>query len=213
VTTVALPASAGPIAIARLGHPVWLIRHAPTSWTGLRWCGRADPPLSTEGHEAARRLAMVVAGTLDAVDGAIVRSSPARRARATADEISLTTGLPIVEDAELLEVDVGAAEGLIWTVLADRYPELAASLADGKLVDWPGGETASALVERAARAAAQIRRDARHGHVVVVSHGVLLNALVGALVGPAAAWTNQPDTSPAFLAPGGILRLVPEGRR
>lgn len=213
MTTVAMPAAAEPIAVAGLGHPVWLIRHAPTSWTGLRWCGRADPPLSPEGHEAARRLATVVAGTLDAGDGAVVRSSPARRARATADAIALTTGLPVVEDDELLEVDVGAAEGLTWTELADRYPAIAASLADGTLVDWPGGETAYALVERAGRAAAQVRRDARHGAVVVVSHGALLNALVGALVGPAAAWTNQPDTSPSFLAPGAILRLVPEARR
>ena len=208
-----MPAAAKPIAVAGLGHPVWLIRHAPTSWTGLRWCGRADPLLSTEGHEGARRLAKVVARALDAGDGAIVRSSPARRARATAEAISFATGLAIVEDDELLEVDVGAAEGLTWTELADRYPAIAGSLAEGMLVDWPGGESAAATVERATRAAARVRRDARRGAVVVVSHGALLNALVGALVGPAAAWTNRPDTSPAFLAPGGILRLVPEGRR
>jgi broad specificity phosphatase PhoE len=34
-----------------------LVRHAPTAWTGSRYCGRSDPPLDAAGVAVAHRLA------------------------------------------------------------------------------------------------------------------------------------------------------------
>ena len=190
-----------PIAVDGLGHPVWLVRHAPTSWTGRRWCGRADPPLNSEGRTVARDLAATIHDDVAAVGIApTIRSSPARRARATATALGRAGRWPITVDDDLLEVDVGVAEGLTWAELSDRHPDLAAVIASGDRVDWPGGESVAAVHERARRASERIVVDARTGPVIVVSHGALLHAIV-------ASMAVAPPTH--FFAPGGILPLVP----
>jgi probable phosphoglycerate mutase len=186
-------------------HPIWLVRHAPTSWTGNRWCGRADPPLSREGRAIAGGLAAAIqAAFANDEPRPTIRSSPARRARATAEAIARLTGTPIAIDDDLLEVHVGVAEGLTWAELSGRYPDLAAEIAAGRRVDWPGGETMAAVEERARRASIRISAGAETNRVIVVSHGALLHAVVAALAG-------TPGTH--FFAPAGILRLVPAAPR
>jgi ribonuclease H / adenosylcobalamin/alpha-ribazole phosphatase len=184
-------------------HPVWLIRHAPTSWTGRRWCGRANPPLSPAGRRVAYELARTIAASPDLVAGATIRSSPARRASATARAIATVTSWPVVEDDDLLEADVGAGEGLTWPDLTTRFPDLAERLARGERVDWPGGETIEAVDHRAHRAANRVLEDAARGAVLVVSHGALLHVLAGLLA-------STPDVP--FFPPGGMFRLAPVPR-
>ena len=38
---------------------VILVRHASTAWSGIRYCGRSDPPLDAAGESAAALLAGV----------------------------------------------------------------------------------------------------------------------------------------------------------
>src|SRR5260221_663027 len=64
---------------------IWLVRHASTDWSGKRWCGRTDLPLSAEGMAEAEELAIWLAARLPA--DVVVVSSPARRARDTAEPI------------------------------------------------------------------------------------------------------------------------------
>jgi broad specificity phosphatase PhoE len=206
VTLLAAPTADEARLVPALGNPVWLIRHAPTSWTGRRWCGRADPPLSRAGRDVARGLAATVAGGFTLGTRATIRSSPARRARSTAAVIAKVTGWPIVVDDDLLEVDVGVVEGLTWGELSTAHPALAADLERGTRVDWPGGETSAAVRIRAARAAAAVLEAAVRTPVLVVSHGALLHALVDGLPSPPATDGDPPP----FFAPGGILRLAPE---
>jgi probable phosphoglycerate mutase len=206
-----IPASGGAVGrpprlpVAR--HRVWLVRHAPTSWTGRRWCGRADPALTAAGRGLAARLAAELAAELP--DGIAIRSSPARRARATARAIA-GANRPVTTDDDLLEVDIGAVEGLTWDELEASRPALAAAIVDRRPVDWPGGETAAGVEERAWRAAARIAGAAREGPVLAVSHGALIDILRRVLVASGLVELGAAAHDPAPPVPaGGVVRLVP----
>jgi probable phosphoglycerate mutase len=192
-------------------HDIWLVRHAPTTWTGRRWCGRADPPLSHDGQAVARAVAERLAGELP--PDAIVRSSPARRARSTARAIARAAHLDLSIADELVEVDVGRAEGLTWGELSAREPRVAAAIGRGDPVDWPGGETSIEVAGRARDAAERIRAAAAGRSVVVVSHGAFLHALLAVLVEPEAGTVlpPTPDRPTAPLRAGGVLHLSARG--
>jgi broad specificity phosphatase PhoE len=145
-----------------------LVRHAATSWSGVRYCGITDPPLSPTGLADARRLAVSLSRDLPA-DVRVV-SSPSRRAVATATAIVEAAHLPGVElDARWREADVGIAEGRTFDELSAIAPDVAAALARGDLeIDWPGGETHSSLAARVADAWADLVAVGRPA--VVVTH-------------------------------------------
>ena len=145
-----------------------LVRHAATSWSGVRYCGISDPPLSPTGLADARRLAVSLSRDLPA-DVRVV-SSPSRRAVATATAIVEAAHLPGVElDARWREADVGMAEGRTFDELSAIAPDVAAALARGDLeIDWPGGETHSSLAARVADAWADLVAVGRPA--VVVTH-------------------------------------------
>jgi broad specificity phosphatase PhoE len=146
-----------------------LVRHATTAWSGRRYCGRSDPPLTAAGRAEARALARRLVPTLDA-DTRLV-SSPARRARTTAAAIAAGLGdIEIELDPRWMETDFGDVEGLGFDEVAARHPELAAAILDGTTaIDWPGGETAAALTTRVASAVHELAAAGRP--VVVVTHG------------------------------------------
>ena len=145
-----------------------LVRHAATSWSGVRYCGISDPPLSPTGLADARRLALSLSRDLPA-DVRVV-TSPSRRAVATATAIVEAAQLPGVElDARWREADVGIAEGRTFDELSAIAPDVAAALARGDLeIDWPGGETHSSLAARVADAWADLVAVGRPA--VVVTH-------------------------------------------
>jgi probable phosphoglycerate mutase len=196
-------AAVGPASTtASIAHPVFLIRHAATSWTGKRWCGRADPGLTVAGHRAARLLADGVAREVAAMSSAALLVSPAHRARQTAAPLETTLGIRALIDEDLLEVDVGVAEGLDWTGLEKRFPTVAAEVAQGIQPDWPDGESRDEVERRAARMVERIRALATDGPLIVVSHGAILHAIARRL-----APTSSPD--PMALGPAGVLRFQP----
>jgi broad specificity phosphatase PhoE len=145
---------------------VTLIRHASTSWSGVRYCGISDPPLSPTGLAEARRLAASLARDLPA-DCRIV-SSPSRRALATASAIAEATRAPGVHiDPRWREADVGIAEGRTFDELTEIAPEIASSIASGVLaIDWPGGEMHASLAGRVSDALADLLGDGRPAAVV-----------------------------------------------
>jgi broad specificity phosphatase PhoE len=158
---------------------ILLVRHAATSWSGVRYCGVSDPPLSPAGIAAARRLAAALAHELPA-DVRIV-SSPARRAVATASAIVDAARLPGVElDPRWREADVGVAEGRTFAELESIAPEVAHALVRGELaIDWPGGETSASLAGRVAAAWTDVLSDGRS--TIVVTHaGPFMHACANA---------------------------------
>jgi broad specificity phosphatase PhoE len=162
-----------------LGHDtvdIVLVRHASTAWSGRRYCGRSDPPLTAAGRAEADALARRLAPTLDP-DTWLV-SSPARRATSTAAMIAAALGdIEIQLDPRWMETDFGDVEGLGFDEVAARHPELAEAILDGTTpIDWPGGETAATLTARVASAWHALV-DAGRPVVVVTHGGPILNAL------------------------------------
>jgi len=147
---------------------ILLVRHASTSWSGRRYCGRSDPPLSDAGRREAATLAATLIGDLPR--DTLIVTSPSRRARQTADAIASAAELDIPEiDARWMEADFGAVEGRTFDELGARHPDLArAILAGATAVDWPGGETAIVFATRVAEAWQAAAASARS--TIVVSH-------------------------------------------
>ena len=157
---------------------VWLVRHASTAWSGRRWCGRTDLPLTPVGEDEAERLAARLPEVLPA-DVEVV-SSPLLRARVTAAAIARTLELAVRVDEDLREVDFGDAEGLAWPELEQALPALAQALASSRSdIDWPGGDSAA---ETTRRARAIWRGVERSDAVclVLVSHGGTIAGLLAA---------------------------------
>jgi ribonuclease H / adenosylcobalamin/alpha-ribazole phosphatase len=195
-------------AASTIANPVLLVRHAATSWTGRRWCGRADPPLTAAGQRAAHRLARDLRAELAVVGSGnsgsppfVLLVSPARRARQTAAPIEASFGVQADLEPDLIEVDVGDAEGLAWPALETRFPSVAEAIGRGFQPDWPGGETRVDVERRASQAADRIWTAALHRPVLVVAHGAILHAITAQLVGDSAAISS--------LGPAEFLRLDP----
>jgi probable phosphoglycerate mutase len=173
----------------------WLVRHASTAWTGSRWLGNRDLPLTAVGRAeasaAADRLAAVVPS------GTGVVSSPARRALETAAPIAERLRVRVRVDPDLREVDVGRAEGLTWDEVRRDLPDLAAALVEARPLDWPGGESAAALRSRVGNAWARIAAR-REPAVVVVGHAGVIAAILASLL---------PGSDPTWLGPAAAVRL------
>src|SRR5207237_1987478 len=56
---------------------LYVVRHARTAWTGRRYCGRTDVPLTSAGRRDATALGSRLASI---AGGALVRTSPLGRA-------------------------------------------------------------------------------------------------------------------------------------
>jgi broad specificity phosphatase PhoE len=174
---------------------VWLVRHAPTAWTGVRYCGRSDPPLDERGLEHATRLAKSLRAALPS--GTRIVSSPLLRARQTAQRIAEALNQPTVEiDDRWAEADFGAVEGLTFDELAAARPDLAERLLAGEMdIDWPGGETSAALCDRVRAAWEDLIIPP--GPVLLVAHAGPLR-----LARQMASVADQPDV--LTIEPGGV---------
>ena len=185
---------------------ILLVRHAATAWSGVRYCGRSDPPLSEHGAAEAARLADDLGPILRA-DWLVV-SSPSLRAVATAEAIAVAAGTGRVEiDDRWREADLGVAEGRTFDELATIEPELAAALAAGDLaIDWPDGETHRSLTRRVAQAWDALLERGRSA--VVVTHA-------GPLVHAHAIAQGRAVSPDDLLAPAGYVRISvgADGRR
>jgi broad specificity phosphatase PhoE len=178
---------------------VVLVRHAPTAWSGHRYCGRSDPPLDVAGEAAATAVAGELAPTL--APGTRIVTSPLRRASATAWAIASAAGIDdVTVDDRWREADFGAAEGLTFEELERLAPDLARRLAAGEAeIDWPEGERAAELTTRVNAAWRELAEVG--GEVVVVSHAGPLRIAIGLA-------TGQPTAAVELPRPGAVIRLA-----
>ena len=172
---------------------VIFVRHGATSWSGRRYCGRSDPPLSADGRAAVAAVAAELAPALP--PGVRFVTSPARRARQTAAVLAAAAGADHIEvDERWREADFGLAEGRTFDELAAVEPALASALAGGVTeIDWPGGETAAQLATRVEAAWAELVARARP--TVVVSHGGPIRHAIG--FDPSMSWADVGLLDPA----------------
>ncbi len=97
-----------------------LVRHGETDWNVEgRYQGQADPPLNEHGRAQARAVAQKAA----ALHPDVIYSSPLKRAWETALAISQATGLPVVPEPRLKEINQGRWEGMLVTDIRRQFPE------------------------------------------------------------------------------------------
>ena len=166
---------------------ILLVRHGLTDWNyNHRFQGRTDIPLNEAGLAQAEKVARrIESWPVDAV-----YSSPLSRARQTADVIAgRLRKNPIVLD-DLMEVHFGSWEGLYFKEnLEKKDDSLMKWLADPFFYPPPGAEEWDSIRQRAERAVNSVL-DSGHKHVVVVSHGGVIRALLVVLLGldPHTVW-------------------------
>jgi probable phosphoglycerate mutase len=151
-----------------------LVRHGETALNAARVLQPADTALSQRGLAQARALARRLAAT-----GRVraVLSSDLPRAWSTAQAVAEPLRLHVVGSALLRERDFGALRGRAYDTLG--FDPLA-------MVDAPpDGESAAAFAQRAHAAfdAMRLRHALAGGDLLVVSHGLLIRALLAGPLG------------------------------
>jgi probable phosphoglycerate mutase len=157
------------------------IRHGETAWNAAsRLQGQLDIPLNALGRAQAATLA----GALHDEGLAAVYASDLARAWHTAQALAGPLGLPLVADAGLRERGFGLLEGLTYTEIDHRWPELGRRWRSREPGFAPeGGES---LITFQARCVAVVSRLAA-GHagqtIALVCHGGVLDCLYRAATG------------------------------
>jgi len=153
-----------------------LIRHGETAHNRDQvTLGRADVPLNERGLAQAE----AVAASFRRPPAAIY-ASPLQRAFATAMAIGAATGVEVIAEAALIEMDVGEMEHLTGRQLRESYPDFLRAWLTGGAADarMPGGETLREVQERAWDAIERIGAAHPQGEVVAVSHNFVILTLV-----------------------------------
>jgi probable phosphoglycerate mutase len=158
-----------------------VIRHGETEWNReRRMQGTTDTRLSDLGRAQARALGVRLASH----GFTALYSSDLSRARDTAHAIAEHTGRSVVTDPRLQERRFGIFEGLLAAEIKSRYPEEHARFASRDPdYEVPGGESASAFTARCLGCLSEIAGRHPGEEVVVVTHGLVLDALYRAAHG------------------------------
>jgi broad specificity phosphatase PhoE len=181
------------------GMAIYVLRHAETDANASRVVQRPDVPLSARGRDQAARLARRLA----AAGIARIRTSDLARALETAEALRAVTGAPVDVDPDLAERNFGDVRGT-------PYADLEADIF-GPGYEPPGGDTWAAFHARVDAAWSRVLRAAAatHGHLAVVTHGLVCEALLQRHLGGAEAdagrWAN---TAVTIVEPPATLRLL-----
>ncbi|SEU05450.1 histidine phosphatase family protein [Variovorax sp. OV084] len=151
-----------------------LIRHGETAWNReLRFQGHADVPLNDIGHEQARRLGLRLAG--ETVVQHII-SSDLMRAQQTAAPAASQLSLPVVTSAGLREQFFGVVEGMRSDEIQSLHPRAWEEWLEFREDHaMPEGETAREFHTRVIAALGSIAAAHKGQHLIVVTHGGVLD--------------------------------------
>lgn len=145
-----------------------IVRHGETALNAARILQPTDTPLGERGLQQAAAVARRLAGS-----GIVaILSSDLPRALQTAQAIAATTGAPIETTPLLHERNFGELRGLPYDAITFDPQVL-----EGRP---PGGESVAEFLARvdAAFALAVQRRAALSGPLVVVTHGLVVRAII-----------------------------------
>jgi ribonuclease H / adenosylcobalamin/alpha-ribazole phosphatase len=153
-----------------------LLRHGQTELSvERRYSGRGNPALTELGRRQAEAAALYVAQKGGV---AAVITSPLQRAYDTAEAAAKALGIDVTVDADLIETDFGAWEGLTFGEAAERDPELHRRWLRDTAVAPPDGESFDTAAERVRRARARIISEHPGETVLVVSHVTPIKTLL-----------------------------------
>ncbi|MGD0473614.1 MAG: histidine phosphatase family protein [Candidatus Velthaea sp.] len=181
------------------------VRHGRTAWNAQRrFQGRTDVPLDDEGRAQAQALAAHLAA--ERFDLAL--ASDLSRAAATAAAIAEACGAIVVPEPRLREMRFGSWEGLTWSEIVARTPELAGQSPTAPSIYRPDdGESFDDVSERIRPVLAEVTaRLGPGGRALLVSHAGVMHALLRVAL-------EEPDEASlgvTFL-PASIMRLSGDG--
>lgn len=188
-----------------------VVRHGRTEWNAAgRFQGRADPPLDEVGRRQADDCGKELASRFDqaGLDGPVIFSSDLRRAADTAAAVAGAFALPFRTDPGLREVDVGLWEGLTAAEAQNRFPDEYRLWAAGADIRRGAGETLDEAGRRVAERIDASWDAAGSAPLIVVGHGMALQAALGYLRCRArVAFLGDPP----HLGNGGWMPLVRPG--
>lgn len=159
-----------------------LTRHGETLWNlEKKVQGTMDSPLSPNGLQQARRLALRLRG--EGIQHLYASDAP--RAIATAEEIRRELQLAtIVQTPHLREFSFGEWEGKVWADLRAAHPEIFVVWdSEPHRVQVPGGETMQKVSDRAWFFLEEVMACHRGETVCLVSHGLTLKLLMTRVLG------------------------------
>jgi broad specificity phosphatase PhoE len=170
------------------GRRLLLVRHGKVDFDardafresprGRQW----DPPLGPEGRRQAEALA---ARLVLMRRPAGVYSSPFARCLQTIEPYADAAGLTPTTDEDVGEVFIGEWEGVPFEEIVATSEEVArrARELEGMFSIAPGGENAEQLRARVVPAIERMMAGNPDGDVVVVTHGGVINAFAGRVLG------------------------------
>ncbi|MFC7675726.1 bifunctional RNase H/acid phosphatase [Mycolicibacterium sp. GCM10028919] len=145
-----------------------LLRHGQTELSvERRYSGRGNPALTELGRAQADAAAAYLA---ERDDIAAVISSPLQRASVTAQAAASKLGLDVTIEADLIETDFGAWEGLTFGEAADRDPDLHQRWLRDTSLAPPDGESFDEVAHRVRRARNRLIAEYGDATVLIVSH-------------------------------------------
>ncbi len=155
---------------------LYLVRHGETAYNrdGLG-LGRRDVPLTARGEAQAEAIRRRLAG----LPVARVYTSPLERAAAVARAIAATRDVPVVPTEDLIEMDVGDAEGLRGEEMRTRFPDFLPRWLgpNPESVPMPGGESLVDVQRRVDRFLA-VLGNSEDEAVAAVSHNFVVKVML-----------------------------------
>lgn len=177
---------------------IFLVRHGATVLTAEdRFAGATDVPLSDEGREQVRRLAV----RLYDDNVTAVYASPLGRTVETASILAEPHKLPVHTRDGLREISHGRWEQLTRKEVEAQFPEESASWDEDPYTFAPvGGESGLAVTARALPVLMEIVRAHPGENVLIVSHKATIRLLLSSLLGfDPRRYRDNLDQSPAAL--------------
>jgi ribonuclease H / adenosylcobalamin/alpha-ribazole phosphatase len=171
-----------------------LLRHGQTELSAeRRFTGREDIPLTKDGFRQARAAARRLARS----NVNVIVTSPARRARHTAEAVAEATAAPLAVDDDLLEADFGAWHGLTFAEAGRQFPDALAAWLSSPDAAPPDGESFAVVAKRVFAALDRLVDEHRQRTIVVVSHVTPIKTLLcrALLAPPAAMFRMQLDVA------------------
>ena len=154
---------------------LYIVRHGTTDWNQSgRIQGHLDPPLNAAGRAQAR----LISERLAPLGATALYSSDLQRTYETAQIISQTTGVQIIQKTGLREMHFGRWQGWTFQQIREQDPAgYAARRANPYDVPPPGGETWRCFYDRAVRAVEEILETTEAARLIVVTHSGICTVL------------------------------------
>ena len=179
-----------------MGTTFFLIRHATHALLDHVMVGRT-PGIAID--EAGRAQAEQVARRLAREGIELIQSSPQQRSRETVDPLAEQSGLPVVIEPALDEIDLGEWTGCSFDQLATD-PRWRAWHEARSTTRAPGGESMSEVQARILSHFDRVRRNYPQGRVAMVSHGDVIKAAILFHLGLPLEACHRFEISPASLS-------------